>query len=227
MGFLSVPFMAFGEYAQGVASIPQRVKVAFHSHEDLLGIGTRFLSVGCHVMPSVRARIGLAPGGQERRWGRPGYFPFGCFMHRAARLEGMTKPAYGPAPPNERSYTLGEACAGSPAGVNIAFMAPPIAWTEINDETPQAKMELAHREREEDRQEWIERFEAQEKARVQAQTFQEGQNTRLIKAQEKLMDKQTKVAERSAIAAMWSAFAVIVIAVLTAFLAWAAFQAID
>ena len=202
-------------------------------------------------MPSVRARIGLAPGGQERRWGRPGYFPFGCFMHRAARLEGMTKPAYGPAPPNERSYTLGEACAGSPAGVNIAFMAPPIAWTEINDETPreqleqciiaaegssdtnivkaaaQAKMELARREREEDRQEWIERFEAQEKARVQAQTFQEGQNTRLIKAQEKLMDKQTKVAERSAIAAMWSAFAVIVIAVLTAFLAWAAFQAID
>ena len=163
----------------------------------------------------------------------------------------MTKPAYGPAPPNERSYTLGEACAGSPAGVNIAFMAPPIAWTEINDETPreqleqciiaaegssdtnivkaaaQAKMELARREREEDRQEWIERFEAQEKARVQAQTFQEGQNTRLIKAQEKLMDKQTKVAERSAIAAMWSAFAVIVIAVLTAFLAWAAFQAID
>ncbi len=87
-----------------------------------------------------------------------------------------------------------------------------------------AKAEIARREKEELK----ERFDRQEDARIKAQKFQEAQKTRFIEAQEKSMDKQTKVAEGSAPAAMWSAIiATIVIAVLTAFLAWAAFQAID
>ena len=71
-------------------------------------------------------------------------------------------------------------------------------------------------EGEEYRGEWRERVKDEERARVQAQKFQAGQNTRLI-----------RVAEHSATAAKWAAIATIVIAGLTVFLVWAAFKAID
>jgi hypothetical protein len=64
-----------------------------------------------------------------------------------------------------------------------------------------ARTELDRRDRERRLQEMITRFEAQESSRVQAQRFQEAQNTRLIEAQERLVASQLKIAEQQASAA--------------------------
>jgi hypothetical protein len=57
--------------------------------------------------------------------------------------------------------------------------------------------ELARREREE----WASRFDAQERARVQGQTFQAAQNQKLIEAQKELVTQQIEVARQQLAAA--------------------------
>jgi hypothetical protein len=51
------------------------------------------------------------------------------------------------------------------------------------------------------RQVWVDRFDAQEQARIKAQKFQEAQNTRLIEAQEEMIARQLEVAQKQAEAA--------------------------
>ena len=88
----------------------------------------------------------------------------------------------------------------------------------VQNAAAQARAELSRREQ----QEREERFNAESAERVKAQQFQEGQNTRLIEAQKKLMQQQLDIAKGAATAAKWSAVAAMAIVALTAILAFVA-----